>query len=203
MRISPFHMEIAKRLALGQPNREIMKEIQISGSRLSVLKANPVFQRQVEKYQKIEADKYQKAVGVFGAAAEDIAKELVRVAESAGTPAKTKLDAGLAILDRVAQSEGVQPGSGDGEEIVFEQMLRVTKKSMGLDRSTSDSDSDAVDLGKAEKELEEDLLDLTKTPQQRARLEKAFKAINEEELSEGTPEVPPAAIVDQLQSANV
>ena len=157
MRISPFHMEIAKRVALGQPNREIMKEIQICGSRLSVLKANPVFQRQVEKYQKIEADKYQKAVGVFSKNAEAVAQEIVNIATSVIAPHKTKLDAGVEILNRVAQSEGIQAGGQDGEEVVFEQMLRVTKKSMGLDRSTDSSDSDATDMGKAEKELEEDL----------------------------------------------
>ena len=157
MKISPWHCQIAKLIAQGKPNRDVMKEIQISPSRLSVLKANPVFVRQVDKYKKIEADKYQKVVGVFGNAAEDVAKELVRMVESPLTPHKTKLDTGLAILDRVAQSEGVQAGSNDGEEIVFEQMLRVTKKSMGLDRSYSDSDSDAVDMGKAEAELEEDL----------------------------------------------
>jgi len=179
MRISPLHMEIAKRLALGQPNREIMKEIQISGSRLSVLKANPVFQRQVEKYRKIEADKYQKAVSVFGNAAEDVAKEIVRMVDSPLTPHKTKLDAGLAVLDRVAQSEGVQAGGQDGEEIVFEQMLRVTKKSMGLDRSSDSSDSDAADLGKAERELQEDL----------------------NMASEAEPEL--QSFVDKLQSANV
>ena len=166
MKISPFHCELAKRIAQGQTNRDIMKEIKICGSRLSVLKANPVFQNQIEKYRKIEADKYQKAVGVFGNAAEDIAHELVRLAGSPLTPHKTKLDTGLAILDRVAQSEGVQAGSGDGEEIVFEQMLRVTKKTMGLDRSASDSDSDAADLGKAERELAEDLVDTASEAQQ-------------------------------------
>jgi hypothetical protein len=157
MKISPWHMELAKRVAQGIPNRDIMKEIKVSGSRLSVLKANPLFVRQVEKYRKLEADKYQKAVGVFADKAEDVAKEIVRMVESPLTPHKTKLDAGLAVLDRVAQSEGVQAGSQDGEEIVFEQMLRVTKKGLGLDRSSSNSDQDGSDYGKAFEELQEDV----------------------------------------------
>jgi len=176
MRISPFHMELAKRIAQGQPNRDIMKEVKISGSRLSVLKANPIFQSQVEKYRKLEADKYQKAVMVFAESAENVAKEMVLLATGILTPHKTKLDAGVEILNRVAQSEGVQ-APGTEEEVVFEQMLKVTKRSMGRETKADDNDATGEDLDKAQQELEEDLVD------------------------EGT--TVPAFMINQLKSANI
>ena len=43
MRLSPWHMEVAKRVAEGKKFKELSAEIKISQSRLSVLKANPLF----------------------------------------------------------------------------------------------------------------------------------------------------------------
>lgn len=150
MRLSYWHCELAKRIAQGQTNRDIMKDIQVSGSRLSVLKANPVFQRQVEKYRRQEEDKYNKAIGVFETEAEDVAKEIVKIAKDP-IHSKTKLDAGLAVLDKLGQAKGVD--KGDVEEMVFEQRLRVTKRGMG----ESPSAEPPVDEQSAVKELEEDL----------------------------------------------
>ena len=156
MRLSPFHIELAKRVASGMPNRDIMKEIKVSPSRLSVLKANPLFAQQVSKFALIENDKYQKAVDVFAANSEVIAKEMVQIATSPLTPPQVRLNAGVEVLDRLAQSEGVVAGSGENEEIVFEQLLRVTKKGLGLSREDSLSDSGPVDSKAALLELEED-----------------------------------------------
>lgn len=149
MRLSYWHCELAKRIAQGQTNRDIMAEIQVSGSRLSVLKANPVFQKQIEKYRRQEEDKYNKAIGVFEGEAEDVAKEIVKIAKDP-VHSKTKLDAGLAVLDKLGQAKGV--GESKGEELVFEQMLRVTKKTMG----EPTKDEEPVDEESAVKELAED-----------------------------------------------
>ena len=159
MRLSPWHVELAKRVASGMPNRDIMKEIKVSGSRLSVLKANPLFAQQVSKFALMEEDKYQKAIKVFGEKSEEIAKEMVQIATSPLTPPQVRLNAGVEILDRIAQSEGVVEGRGENEEIVFEQLLRVTKKGMGMSREDSLSDSGPINSKAALLELEEDFTD--------------------------------------------
>ena len=157
MRLSPWHMELAKRVAQGHPPREIMKEIKVSGSRLSVLKANPLFQKQVEKYRRLEDDKYRKAVEVFGEKTKTIAEELVRLVESPLTPHKVKLDAGLAILDRVAESTGGK--SGRMAEMTFEQTLKVTKRALGWD-SEEGEPLDGTDWDSAQAALDEDVVDV-------------------------------------------
>lgn len=161
MRLSPWHMELAKRIAQGQTNRDIMREIKVSGSRLSVLKANPLFAQQVTKYRQQEDEKYSKAMKVFGDKAEEVAKEVVRLAESSLTPARVKLDAGLAILDKVAESEG-HTGAREDEEVVFEHLLRVTKKGLGLLQGvdTSDAALPTMALDDAQRDLDEDFVDI-------------------------------------------
>ena len=151
MRLSPWHMELAKRIAKGQPNRDIMKEIKVSGSRLSVLKANPVFAREVEKYRRKEDEKYNKALKVFSDKVEDVAKEVVGMATSALTPHKTRLDAALVVLEKVAQAEGQTHGSD--QEVTFEQTLKITKKGMGVEEGVDESEAD---LEAAYTELKED-----------------------------------------------
>jgi len=152
MRLSFWHCELAKRIATGQTNRDIMKEIQVSGSRLSVLKANPVFAAQVEKYRRVEEDKYNKAIEVFENEAEDVAKEIVKIAKDP-VHSKTKLDAGLAVLDKLGQAKG--KGESEGEELVFEQMLRVTRKSTGKVDGV-DNLAPPIDEQAGLKELEQD-----------------------------------------------
>lgn len=150
MKLSFWHCELAKRIAQGQTNRDIMKDIQVSGSRLSVLKANPVFAKQIEKYRRQEEDKYNKAIKVFENEAEGVAQEIVKIAKDP-VHSKTKLDAGLAVLDKLGQVRGV--GEGQGEELVFEQMLRVTKTTLG----EVDKQDEPVDEKSAFKELAEDM----------------------------------------------
>lgn len=163
-KISPWHMEIAKRIAQGQPNRDIMKEIAISASRLSVIKANVVFQRQVEKYKNLEADKYNRALKILGDEAESLAKELVKVAKgTAHTP--QKLSAISQGLDRVAAAEGhgSEKSMGEENELVFEQRLKVVKRASS-DGNTPDAPHDETgDLQSAIKQLNEDLTDAKST----------------------------------------
>lgn len=164
-KISPWHMEIARRIAQGQPNREIMKEIKISPSRLSVIKANPVFQRQVEKFRERENDRYNRALKVLGDEAESLAKELVKVGKgSVHTP--QKLNAIVQALDRVAQAEGhTKESTQDEDELVFEQRLRVVKKAqMSGDTPDSPHDEDGQ-VQAAIKQLNEDLKDAISSPQ--------------------------------------
>jgi len=151
MRLSFWHSELAKRIAQGQTNREIMKEIKVSGSRLSVLKANPLFQREVDKFRQIEEDKYNKAIDVFADEAEVVAKEIVNIAKK-NVYDKTKLDAGLAVLEKLGQAKG--KSGGDQEELVFEQMLRVTKRGLGLGRQ--EDENEPIDVSASIRELEED-----------------------------------------------
>lgn len=148
-------MELAKRIARGETNREIMAEVKVSGSRLSVLKANPLFARKVDEYRRIEEDKYNKAIEVFADEAEDVAREIVKVAKSQ-VHSKTKLDAGLAVLEKLGQAKG--KSGGVEEELVFEQMLKVTKRGMGLGGHETDS-QEPIDVSASMKELEEDFDD--------------------------------------------
>jgi len=158
-KISPFHMEIAKRVAQGQTNKQIKQDIQISDTRLSVLKANIVFQRQVDRFEELEKSKYRKALEVLGDKAKKAAEELVKVAESDTHP--KKLDAITQILDRVAQSEGMSGGEKEHDEgdMIFEQRLRVVKKGQ-LQSITPDNPHDETgDIQGAIKQLNEDLKD--------------------------------------------
>lgn len=171
MKISPWHCEVAKRVAEGKKYKEISKEIQISQSRLSVLKANPLFCRYVDKYRKEKDDAWKKALGKIEENAEDIAKELVDIAtgkskthvtdkdgnevevrENVG--AQTRLTAIKEALDRVGMSKGQAPTGVPGQEMTFEQILRITKRSAGQGEEESEAE---VDEGSALNELEMDL----------------------------------------------
>jgi hypothetical protein len=133
MQLTPFHMNIAKRFAAGERNRDILKEVDISESRLSILKGKPEFKAEVERYRGMQERAYERALEVFGAAAGRIAKELVNLVIDPETPKKVCLEAAIAILDRLAQAE-MPEGINENhrvEEMTFEQLLRITKKSMG------------------------------------------------------------------------
>jgi hypothetical protein len=132
LRLSPWHMEIAKLFGEGKSNREIREVIQISDSRLSVLKHNPVFAREIEKWRKKHEEKYAKAMEVIAQNAEKVAQEMVNVATGINTPFSVKAQVGNQLLDRLSQWEGSDSrGANVGEEVTFEQLLRVTKKSNG------------------------------------------------------------------------
>ncbi|MBC8177408.1 MAG: hypothetical protein H8E19_08375 [Deltaproteobacteria bacterium] len=67
---------------------------------------------------------------VFG----DAAEELVALVTDPETPEKVRLEAGEAILDRLAQADmlgEINPDYG-GEQVTFEQILKMTKRSMDV-----------------------------------------------------------------------
>ena len=133
MKLTPFHLNIAKRFAAGERNRDILKEVQISESRLSILKGKPEFRAAVDHYRGMQEGAYARALEVFAEAAGRIAQALVGLVKDPETPEKVRLEAAEAILDRLAQAE--MPGGIDENqnenEFTFEQILKITKRSMG------------------------------------------------------------------------
>jgi hypothetical protein len=155
MHLSPFHKELAKLVAQGIPNREIMQQVTISASRLSVLKANPLFKREIERCQRIEADKYQKAIKVFADEAENVAKELLHIVkDKLATPPAVRGKIGGEILDRLANASGNVGSKTNNDELVFEQLLRVTKRANGINSEEGELDFDPE---RAFDELQQDL----------------------------------------------
>jgi hypothetical protein len=136
MRLSPFHKQLAKMIAQGLPNRDILTQVKISPSRLSVLKRNPLMIREIARQSEIEESKYRKALDVFGAQAERVARKLVKmVTEDISVDSKVKSELGLRILTTLGQAEGVTvdggaPTRGQSEES-FEVMLRSTHRFAG------------------------------------------------------------------------
>ena len=133
MELTPFHSNIAKRFAAGERNQDILKEVKISASRLSILKGKPEFQAEVHRYRNMQERAYERALEVFGAAAGRIAKELINLVIDSETPQKVRLEAAEAILERLAQAEMLEGivENQDEEEVTFEHLLRITKRSMG------------------------------------------------------------------------
>lgn len=152
MRLSPWHLEIAKRMAQGKKDNEIRNEIAVSQNRLSILKANPLFQQEIDRYRKIEDEKYKKAVDVFARKAEQVAERITEIAtQKSGRDADT-LKAGELVLNRLQQAEGFV-GMDDTEELTFEQTLRVVKRN----RSGDCDMSHVLDPKQALEELQDDL----------------------------------------------
>jgi len=131
MRLSGWHTEICKLIGEGLPNREIKKQIQISDSRLSVLRANPLIQQQVEKYKRLHEDKYKKALDVFADNAADIAQEIVTMVKNPVMQGQTRLAAAKEVLDRASMTSDISEKKSSGETLTFEQLLRVTKTTHG------------------------------------------------------------------------
>ncbi|MFA5132882.1 MAG: hypothetical protein WC444_06175 [Candidatus Paceibacterota bacterium] len=155
MRLSPFHIQLAKEFAEGKKNSEILQNFQISASRLSVIKANPLFKQEIERQRKIIEDRYGKAVKIMEDAAEKVAKALVDIVEDKAVSADVRTKTGENILNRIAQHSAT-PTSGTGNAIVFEQLLRVTKRSSGETDTNDDADL-GYDPEAAYKELMADL----------------------------------------------
>lgn len=149
-RLSYWHSEIAKLIGEGLPNREIMKVIRISGPRLSVLRANPLIQQAATRYRQLHEDKYRKALEVFADSAEDVAKEIVTIAKNPLVPGVVRLAAGQAALEYASQVSPTGQQAKEGEELVFEQMLRVTKRGSG----TYDSNQDELPAFAQEAQLQ-------------------------------------------------
>lgn len=154
MRLSPFHVQLAKEFAQGKRNADIIKAYPVKDARLSVIKANPLFKQEIERQRKKIEDKYEKALNVLEDEAENVAKELVTIVKNPSVTADVRSKTAENILNRIAQKSG-HGSSQLGNELVFEQMLRVTKR-------TSDNGLADSDLGpNAEDEYKDLLQDLT------------------------------------------
>jgi len=131
-RISSFHQELAKRIARGDKNSEILSTMRISPSRLSVLKSNPLFQNLVSEYQSQFDDTFYRAHKELENGSVQVARELINCATNPTIPPKDRIQAGFGVLDRIglAKGQGVKPTKSGGQEVVFEQMLRVVKRQM-------------------------------------------------------------------------
>lgn len=160
MRLSPFHIQLAKEFATGKKNSELLATYQISPSRLSVIKANPLFKQEIERQRTILDDKYGKAVEVLENAAEQVAQELVTLVKDKAISADVRSRTAENILDRVAMKTG-SPTGKSSNELVFEQLLRVTKRSSG---ESNDNTELSFDPESAYKELMEDLTPTTDSP---------------------------------------
>lgn len=105
--------------------------MQISASRLSVLKSNPLFQNVVHYYSQKQDDAYFRAQEKLEEQAEEIAEELTDIATNASVPPNIRATVGFGVLDRLGMSKPRSAGGGGGNggsEVVFEQMLRVIKR---------------------------------------------------------------------------
>lgn len=142
MRLSDFHIMLAKGFAKGLKNKDLLEQYQISPSRLSVIKANPLFRREVERQRQLEDDKYAKALAVLELEAESLAREQVKLAKDPAVSADVRFKIIDKTLDRVAQKSGVSTTSTGGEEMIFEQMLRVTKRLGGIEQNGNELDFD-------------------------------------------------------------
>lgn len=162
MRLSPFHIQLAKEFATGKKNSEILQNYQISPSRLSVIKTNPLFKQEIERQRKIIEDRYGKAVQLLEQEAEGVAKELVEIVKDKAVSADVRSKTAENILNRVSQHSST-PTKALGNELVFEQLLRVTKRAGG-DLQEQDSSELSFDPEAAYKELMEDLVTTTQEP---------------------------------------
>jgi hypothetical protein len=162
MRLSPFHVQLAAEFAKGKRNKEILQDYPITDSRLSVIKANPLFKKEIEAQRQKLQDQYSKAIEVLEDAATDVAKELVTLVKNPAISAETRSRTAENILNRIALKGGkLTPQSGN--ELVFEQLLRVTK------RISHDSTDDApltFDPEEAYKELMSELQPVEDEPEQ-------------------------------------
>lgn len=161
MRLSPFHIQLAKEFALGKKNSDLLLTYQISPSRLSVIKANPLFKQEIERQRTILDDKYGKAVEVLENAAEKVAQELVVLVQDKTINADVRSRTAENILDRVAMKTGAATKQSSNE-VVFEQLLRVTKRATG---DTSDDTELSFDPEAAYQELMSDLTTSTEPPE--------------------------------------
>ena len=177
MRLSAFHMELAKRVSEGKTSKEILEEFDVSSGRLSVIKSNPLFKNEVSRLTKQKDDAYNKAIKVYEANVEIVANAVVEVIKNPMTSGDVKVKAAETVLNRLAQKSGVV-NPQQGQELVFEQLLRVTKRTNGM--MDSNGDELPYDGEAAYNDLMEDLKPVEKI--------EATTLSSEEELS--TPDLP-------------
>ncbi len=174
--ISPFHKELAKRVASGKGNQEIMKELKISASRLSVLKSNPLFRKIVQHYQLRLDDAFIMAHEKLEEKAVVIAEELTTIAIDKTVDARTRADVGFKVLERVGMTKGhatKKAGTGEGgETILFEQMLRVVKRKDSpeddLDEETRQAMAQLEEIEQEQEDIQEGEIVPEPEPEQHA-----------------------------------
>uniref|UniRef100_A0A6M3KZI4 Uncharacterized protein n=1 Tax=viral metagenome TaxID=1070528 RepID=A0A6M3KZI4_9ZZZZ len=143
--LSPWHKGIARRVAEGKRGKEICREMQVSASRLSVLKGTPIMKRAVRYYEGIVEKGFQKARQQFDKAADDIAKIVVTAItdDKSTLTTKEKVAAGLGVLDRIG-IKAIERKQTVGEgQMLFEQTLRVIKND-SLHESSEPNEFDQV-----------------------------------------------------------
>ncbi len=148
-RISPFHKELAKRVARGDRNSEILSSMKISASRLSVLKGNPLFKSIVADFEDAFNDNFQQAHKALEERAVDVAEGLANIATNPNVPPNVRVNASFGIMDRIGMTKDPKGGGTKkavAGEVVFEQMLRVVKKQM---------DDDGDEMSEAYNQLED------------------------------------------------
>lgn len=163
-RISFFHKELAKRVASGMKNSEILDEVDISASRLSILKANPLFDNIVQEYRARFDDSYFQAHKTLEAGAVKVAEGLLDIATNPlSAPPSVRASTGFGVLDRIGMTRGPVSGQGPtpgtpsqgGEEIIFEKMLRVVKRQMNGPDETTGSEAGDMRVQEALTQLEQ------------------------------------------------
>jgi len=150
-RLSPWHIEIARRIAAGKSNREIRREIQISESRLSVIKANPLFKRQVEKFKAEAESKWKRTLDKLEDRLEKAGDELVQIATT-GAGSRTQLEALRMWFEMVGRRGG--EAMKEDEEESFEVLLRATRRG----KSSPENAGSGFDYELAAAELAQDEL---------------------------------------------
>lgn len=132
MRISGFHLEVAKLVADGLRPQDIRRKLRISSSRISILKANPVFQQHVQRIKHENRMAYKQAVEVFSGEAAAMARTIVDVAKNPLVGSGTRIHAATVALEKLQEHEEAESGPRSTEHLTFEAMLRVTKTTTPL-----------------------------------------------------------------------
>lgn len=164
LKLTYFHMEIARLIGEGLPNREIKKYVQISDSRLSILRANPLIRRAAERYRQMNEDKYRKALETFANGAQATAQTVVDMVKNPLVDSKVKLEAAAMIMEHasyLSPESQKRNGGGTGGEVVFEQLLRVTKRGIG---QYADDQPMEFDPAQAQNQLGADLVEAERLP---------------------------------------
>ena len=146
MRISGFHLEVAKLVADGLRPQDIRRKLRISSSRISVLKANPVFQEHVRRIKHENRMAYKQAVEVFSNEAADMAKTIVEVAKNPLVGSGTRIHAATVALEKLQEHEELEAGPKSRSTMTYEAMLKVTRTTTAIsDRASAGTSEYTLD----------------------------------------------------------
>lgn len=146
MRISGFHLEVAKLVADGLRPQDIRRKLRISSSRISVLKANPVFQEHVRRIKHENRMAYKQAVEVFSNEAADMAKTIVEVAKNPLIGSGTRIHAATVALEKLQEHEELEAGPKSRSTMTYEAMLKVTRTTTAIsDRASAGTSEYTLD----------------------------------------------------------